>query len=95
MIATTSPVFCTVMRAWRNAKVCPKTLKNVVGIGEQDDSHGPRSPQKSGRQSSAAVAAQEDGILHGVTVIDEHVVIGALGVHLGEREGDVVTLIVP
>ena len=82
------------MRAWRHTKICSKTFEDVVRVREENDRHRAGSSKQPRRQSSAAVAAQEDGVFNGVTVIDEDVVVGTFGVHLGEGEGDVVGLVV-
>ena len=92
-VGLTNAVTGAVVRAGSDGELGFEAVEDVVGVGQEDDRHGARFSDQFRRQSSSAETSEQDGVVRRVAVVDEDVVVSALGVHLTEGQGDEVSLV--
>jgi hypothetical protein len=81
------------MRARRDGKFGFESVENIVGVGKENEGHRARFSYQFWRQSSSAETSEQDGVVGRVSVVNEDIVVSALGVHLAEGEGNEISLV--
>ena len=83
-VIETDTVPRTIMRTRRDRKLGTEPFEDVVGVRKKDYCHGAGFAQQPRGLSPSTEAAEQQRIVRRVAVVDEHVVVGALRVHLSK-----------